>query len=64
MTNNESKRRRGAQPGSKNAMKHVYYSRASKCKLSYFEKVIFEFYSVISEANSKNCKMYNEVCDV
>jgi len=64
VTNNESKRRRGAQPGNKNAMKHGYYSRDSKEKLSYLEKVISECYYVINEANSANYKQYNEVCDV
>ena len=63
MSDNETKRRRGAQPGNKNAMKHGYYSKASKDKLSYLEKVILECYYVISEANSANCKTYNEVFD-
>lgn len=63
MADNETKRRRGAQPGNKNAIKHGYYSRDSKEKLSYLEKVISECYYVINEANSANCKTYSEVFD-
>lgn len=33
MADNESNRRRGAQPGNKNAIKHGYYSKDSKNNL-------------------------------
>jgi uncharacterized protein YjcR len=50
MADNESKRRRGAQPGNKNAIKHGYYSKDSKDKLYCLEKLIIECYSVIKES--------------